>query len=371
MKIKIVYIISFIDKALAFEWIVKHINSSKYHLSFVLLNPGNSSLEDFLIQNNVSVHRIKYHGKKDILKAFLLTVKHLLKTKPNVVHTHLFDANLVGLSSALFCRIKHRIHTRHNSTIHHEYFPKAVKFDKLSNMMSTKIVAISDNVQKILVELENVRNSKIEVIHHGFDFPPINDKLNHEIKEKYNFERDNYYIGVVSRFIHWKGIQYIISAFKKFYELNPTARLILANADGPDKAEIDGLLKALPPNSFLTIKFEPEIFALFQQFDVFVHTPIDEKAEAFGQVYIESLACQVPMIATKSGIASEILVDKENSLLVPFKDDEAIFQALKTIYSDHDLRVKIINNGKELALREFSIDKMIKKLERLYDPQND
>lgn len=368
MKTKVVYIISFIDKALSFEWIAEHIDSNRFILRFILLNPGDSSLEQFLSSQGIECHRINYSGKKDFVKAFLQTLRLLLKIKPEVVHTHLFDANLIGLSAAFVAGVKRRIHTRHNSTIHHEYFPKAVKYDKWANTLSTNIIAITKNVEEILIELEGVKREKIIIIHHGFDFSTakVNKIRAQAIREKYDLSEDKYYVGVVSRFIHWKGLQHIIPAFKKFHEQHPNAMLVLANAHGPYEDEVKNLLKSLKPKSFVTINFEPDIFALFNLFNVFVHVPINERAEAFGQVYIEAMACEIPMIITKSGIAREIMEDNKNSLIVPFEDSSAILSSLLTLYADPSIGDRIVKNGKKIALEGFGIKRMIHALETLY-----
>ena len=131
MKTNITYIISYIDKAIAFEWIADEINKNEFNLSFILLNnTADCHLERYLKKQGIPVFFVEYYGKKSIFSAFW-KVRELLKTlKTQIVHTHLFDACLVGLFAAKTLGIKKRIHTRHHSSFHHEYFPKAVYYDK-------------------------------------------------------------------------------------------------------------------------------------------------------------------------------------------------------------------------------------------------
>ena len=121
---KVVYIISDIDKALAFEWIVEELNSQKFELSFILLNPGPSMLENFLRQKNIPVITITCRGKKDWPSALIKTVRVLKQQRPDVVHCHLMQANIIGLLAAKLTGIKKRIYTRHHSSLHHVYHKK-------------------------------------------------------------------------------------------------------------------------------------------------------------------------------------------------------------------------------------------------------
>lgn len=366
----ITYIISFVNKSASFEWIVENIDRSKFCLSFILLNNKNSQLEDFLRKNNIQTFRINYNGKRDIPYSTFKTITILKKIKTDIVHCHLFDACIVGLTAAKLANIKRRIHTRHNATIHHEYHPKAVKYDKYINYLSTEIIAISENVRNILLDLENVDPGKITLIHHGFKLSEFDNIPTDRIKNIYikNSIPTNRkpLIGVISRYIHWKGIQNIIPAFKLLIQKYPQAHLVLANSAGPYKREISSLLNELPKSSYTEIEFEEDIFALFKIFDIFIHTPIDEKSEAFGQVYVETMASGVPSIVTLSGIASEYIENKKNAIVVPFNDHEAVLLSILELLSNENLKINIIDEGKKSITRLFSIELMISKLENLY-----
>ena len=124
LKTHITYIISNINKALAFEWIAEYLDKEKFELNFILLNSEDSELECYLTKNNISVERITYRGKRDIPKAIFRTCKIFKKHKTNIVHTHLFDANLVGLFAAWLTQIPKRIYTRHHSTLMKKMFKK-------------------------------------------------------------------------------------------------------------------------------------------------------------------------------------------------------------------------------------------------------
>lgn len=369
MKKKIVFIISNINKALAFEWIAEYLSKKEFNVNFILLNPGDSELEKYLIENNIPVYRVKYNGKKDILKAVFSIYKFLKSNKPDIIHTHLFDANITGLIAGWLAGVKKRIYTRHHSDYHHIYYPKAVKYDKLVNRLSTNIVAISKVVENILITKENVSSSKIELIHHGFKLHEYsNPSVDHvrDLRGKYNPDCTYPVIGVISRYTEWKGVQYIIPAFEKLLTSYPDALLILANSNGDYKIEIQTLLNKIPKKNYVEIEFEKDIFSLYKLFDVFVHVPISPDAEAFGQTYIECLAAGVPMVSTKSGIAHEILIDEYNSLIVPYKDSNAIYDSIISVITNQQQREQMTANSLSSVSEKFDLKLMIHKLETLY-----
>lgn len=370
MKKNITLIVFQINKAVAFEWIIDNIDNSKFNLSFISIGADeNSDFELFCGEKDIEFYLIKYESKKEIFSTLFKTYKILKKLKPDVVHCHIFEGGLIGLTAAKLAGIKERIYTRHYSTYHHTYAPGGLKYDKLIHLLSTKIVAISENVMNILIEKENVDPEKVILIHHGFDLNLLYNVTNKRIeivKQKYNPENKYPVIGVVSRFTHWKGVQYIIPAYKQLIKKYPNALLMLCNAKGDYKKEIHNLLKEIPENSYKEIVFESDNAALFNLFDVFVHVPIDKEIEAFGQIYVEALAVGIPSVFTLSGIGNEFIVDKENALTVDFNNSEQIYIAICELLKNKDLREKISQNGKRDIEQLFSLSLMIQKLEELY-----
>jgi len=369
LKTNITYIISNIDKALAFEWVEQYLNKDKYNLSFILLNSGDSVLETYLSKKNVLCKRIHYTGKKDIPKSIYHIHRFLKKNKISIIHTHLFDANICGLIAGWMAKIPKRIYTRHHSNFHHQYYPHAVKYDKLANRLSTDIIAISEVVKRILIEDEGTPKHKVHVIHHGFelsDFSSTPISAIELLNKKYNSNMQHPVIGVISRYTELKGIQYIIPAFEKLLKIYPDALLILAGGTGSYKNEIKKLLDQIPDKNYLEIKFENNIFALYRVFDIFVHVPIHNEMEAFGQTYVEALASGIPSVFTLSGISNEFIKHKHNALVVSYKNSDEIYNSIIELLEDKSLREKLIFNGKKDVNSLFELHKMISSLEAVY-----
>jgi len=365
---KVHYIISDIDKALAFEWIALNLNQEEIELTFILLNTKNTELERFLNQHNKSVKRIYLHNRLWLLITWLNLFFYLLKKRPAIIHTHMRNTAILGISAGFVAGIKTRINTRHHSTSNHLYYPHAVKHDRIINRLCTHVVAISDIVSETLIQREGLSPKKVIKIPHGFDLLRFQEVNPHEVialRKKYIPNVTGPVIGMISRYMELKGHIYTIEAFGNLLLKHPHAHLLLANTVGPFSKQIKAKLNALPDSSYTEIKFESNIFALYKLLDVFVHVPINNKVEAFGQTYVEALASGVPSIFTLSGIANEFVIHRENALVVNYQDSKSIENALNELIENNKLKSDLIATGKDSVLK-YNLSDFLSNLSKLY-----
>lgn len=366
---KIVYLISDIDRAIAFEWIADQVDKSRFELVFVLINCRNSYFKTFLEKHKTKHYLLDAQSKQSFPLALFRLIGILRKEKPAAVHCHLFTASILGLTAAKLLGIKMRIHTRHHASQHHMYHPNAIKYDRWINHCSTHIIAITENVKRILIEQENVDTSKLVLIHHGFDldfFSKVDAFRKKTLQQKYNPNQQYPVVGVVSRYTMWKGVQHIIPAFLHLLKDYPNALLVLANTNGNDAQYIKSLLKEIPQKNYLEVDFEYDNAALYYVFDLFVHVPINAHAEAFGQTYVEALACGIPSIFTLSGIAHDFVQHNHNALVVGYEHPKEIYLAMKNCIENKSLRETLISNGRKDVENLFSLHGMIQSLQNLY-----
>lgn len=371
--IKVAYIISDIDKALAFEWIAEGLSKSKFSLSFILIVQKPAQLEQFLIEKGVPCHVFYYRSKQDFPKILWKVFSLLKRTKPDLIHCHLLYGSLIGLTAAMMAGVKKRYYTRHHSDFHHRYFPKGIKWDKWCNRIATKIVAPSASVKEVLMNYEKVEEGKIVVIHHGFDLSYFTEKDEARVNAlKAKYQTHGYYpvVGVIARFTELKGIQYIIPAFHQLLKQYPEALILLFNARGDYEQAIKQQLRQLIPEAnYRLIAFENDLGSVYHILDLFIQVSTDRNIEAFGQTYVEALAAGVPSVFTLSGIANDFIRNKYNALVVPFKKTDAIYNAMSEILKDKALRENITRYGRESVQEKFNLRIMIQKLEILYEQE--
>jgi glycosyltransferase involved in cell wall biosynthesis len=367
--INIAFIISRIDRVLAFEWIAQKLDKDKFNPYFILLNPGPSFFEDWLKANGFKVYRITYKGKYSMPWVVIRLFFILAKENITVVHCHLFDAGIAGLLAARLAGVGKRIYTRHYAMMNHVYYPKAVGYDQWINSLATHIVAPSKVVFDTLVQKENVNPKKITLIHHGFDlelFANPDQEIVNKLKQQFNPKNEFPVIGVIARYTHLKGIQYIIPAFVEVLKKYPDALLVLANAEGDYSKEIKEMLSKLPVGSYKEILFEKENAALYQLFNVYVNVPIAKDIDAFGQTYVEALAAGIPSVFTLAGVAREFIIHEKNALVVDFENSDQIRDSIFKLLSDKQLSDSIIAYVKQNVMVMFELDRMMEKLGNMY-----
>jgi glycosyltransferase involved in cell wall biosynthesis len=367
---KIVYCVSDIEKALAFEWIVENLDSEKTELVFILINSSRSSpLVEFLCQKKIRCYQLNFTTNISYLKLIWDIYFILKREHADGIHCHLLKANIAGLTAAYIAKLPIRIYTRHHSDFNYIYSRKGIWIDKYCNRIATKIIAISKVVEDILLNREKVPLQKVQIIHHGFDldyFKSPSLSILDKLKAQYNPLHKSPVIGAISRFTEYKGLQYTIPAFHKLLETHPNALLLLFNAKGDYCHVIDSLLTQLPNNSYVKIGFENNLSEVYRLFDCFVHIPNSYYSEAFGQVYVEALICGIPSVFTISGIAPSLVRDEVNALVVDYNSVGDTYKSMFRILEQKGIREHLIDNCKNADYFEFSLERYIFNLEKLY-----
>jgi len=370
-KINILFVSLHDKRWVSLEWLCQYLPGDKLSVSFAVLNQGGSLLVPYLRATGVPVFEIGYAGRLKLLRAAMAIARYCRDHDIDIVHAHFESACLPALLGALLAGVKVRIYTRHYADPASATPQKRQRKAYWINTLATAVVAPSLAVKKFLIDTDAVPGDKVRLIHHGFDLEKFTGVPAHEIaaiRKKYGIGKGGPVVGVVSRYSFIKGIQYIIPAFRQLLDTHPDAQLVLAGmgVEGEYHDQIKGQLLTLPATSIVEIPFEENVFALFQTFDAFVHVPIGPQFEAFGQVFVEALAAGIPSVFTRSGITCEVMVHREHAWLVDHRDSAAIHRGLCALIDDATLRQTLIENGKRLAFRHFSVAEMIGALERLY-----
>ena len=366
---KVAFVVSGIRKSLQFEWTARELRKQGIEQYYILFGEKNTPLAACLRGLQIPVFEFRLFRRAGILICFLNVFFLLLRIRPHVVHTHMQEANFFGLLAARLLFIKKRIYTRHHSTFHHDYHSNAVKRDRFINDLSTTIIAPSMKTAEVLINRERVEKAKIQCIPHGFDlqyFADVEEVRVELLRSRYGISKqERLIIGCIARYTHFKGVQILIPAFRKFLQKFPDARLLLANARGDFQTEIRQLLQTLPAGSFREIEFEDDAAALYRLFTINVNLHVDPYAEAFGQTFVEALASGVPSVFTLSGVGCEFIVDRENALVATYHDAESAFLQMSELAVDGDLQRRIIAGGRR-SVAQFDIALMTERLYALY-----
>ncbi|MEZ0254583.1 MAG: glycosyltransferase [Chthoniobacter sp.] len=174
------------------------------------------------------------------------------------------------------------------------------------------------------------------------------------------------------RLIAKKGLGTALRAFAKFHAKYPKATFRIAG-EGPLKGDIEkliaelGLGEAVELSGFLS---QDDLAALYARSHIFLHPsemPPDQNQEGVPNSMLEAMATGLPVLATTHGGIPEAVTHERTGLLVPERDEEALFHAMCQITQDTDM-LYILGEAASRAVREdFEQTKQIEKLESYYD----
>lgn len=196
--------------------------------------------------------------------------------------------------------------------------------------------------------------------------------LKETLRKELGLERDDKIVLSASRIILGrknilaeKGIITLIEAFSKLSVRFPKLHLLLAIGKPPEilKNEFDsayemllGYIKLHNINEKTIVKsFKlEEMPKVYSGSDIFV---LPSENETFGQVFIESMACELPVIGTKVGGIPEIISDSYNGYLVPPFDSSILAQRIEKLLIDTSVRNKFIKAGIKTVNSNFTAEK--------------
>lgn len=217
------------------------------------------------------------------------------------------------------------------------------------------IISNTNFVKERLSDFYNVSNSIIETVYIGAPLKKIaNEK---ELKEPY-------FISFIGGNFQRKGLIPLAQSIKCLREEGLNIRLLAAGRD-KNEAEIKGRLKELgcgdvvhfygymPPQNIPSFLMNSHIFAM------------PSYVEAFGLVYLEAMACGVPVIGTINGGTKEFVKDGENGFLCdPLKIDDIADKIRRLL--NPVTRSRVVERGYE-TIDKFSIDNSIENTIKIYE----
>lgn len=387
-KLRITYVLGLSIRWLAHEWLAVHMNNDKFEADFIIVDEDDP-LQFFLEKENIPYKVIPFEDYGDTPEVVKVIYDHLKANKTDIVHTIFFNGHISGIQAAYYAGVPVRVFIRQHAGVKHKRHARS-KYELIWSMATNALTVTSKGRQGMIAD--GVPPEKISIVPNGFDFSAYENVGNERIEQvriKYNIPKSKYpIIGVLSRYVSWKGIKYTIEAFREVLKTHPNAFFLLAGSQknvvvnkqskqqtakkgtyGGQKndviEDIEQRLSTLPSDSFIEIPFEKDLAALLKSLDIFVHVPINDEVETFGQVYIDAMLSGVPSVITKSGCANDYAVHKENAWVVAHQNTPQITEGILNILSDEKLKNNIIQNGFEVAKR-YSIEQQIQTLQDLY-----
>lgn len=286
------------------------------------------------------------------------------KTKPFIVHTHTPKAGTIGMLAAKLAGVPLRLHTVAGLPL---LETKGVKrkllnaVEKITYSCANHVYPNSAGLQDIIIQNRYCRASKVKVIakgsSNGIDTAYFNPDLfsnddTSQLKKDLGINEQDFVFIFVGRLVKDKGINELVLAFQRLHHQNNKVKLLLV---GDYEHELDPLLpetlKVIAENStIITVGFQHDVRPYFAISNALVFPTY---REGFPNVVMQAGAMNLPCIVTNINGCNEIVIASENGIIIPVKDEKAIFDAMNNFVSNTEMLVTMKAKARQMIVSRY------------------
>lgn len=322
------------------------------HLQKVKLREG-VAIKDIAIKRAIS-------PLNDLVSLFKL-YQYFKKEKPFIVHSITPKAGLLSMAAAYFARVPVRIHTFTGLV-----FPTKtgmlqkilILMDKILCKFATTIYPEGEGVKQDLINYK-ITDKKLHIIANGnvngidvthFDAENIQEEEKTALKKELKILPDDFVFIFIGRLVADKGINETVKAFKELSIENNAKLLLVGPFENADPLLPETLLEIDSNDKIITIGFIEDIRPYLAISDALV---FPSYREGFPNVVMQAGAMNLPSIVTNINGSREIIIEGENGVIIPVKDEKALLKAMKKMMEDNDYREILKQNSRELIVSRY------------------
>lgn len=290
------------------------------------------------------------------LKSLWQMIKVLHREKPYMVHSMTPKAGLLTMIAGWLTGVPVRVHTFTGLVWPTETGLKRrilMATDWITCACATHVIPEG---QGVLDDLKNhgVCRKPMKVLGYGNVMGVDMERFNPARFANIKKDDSRFRYTFVGRIVGDKGINELVAAFVKLNKEHPTTQLTLvgkyeANLD-PVKPET---LKAIEENSCIDAcgpRYGDELLIEYVKSDCFV---MPSYREGFPNTVMEAGAMGLPSVVTDINGSREIIIHGKNGFIVPSKDANALYEAMKQMLEDTSTREKMAANARPLIDSRF------------------
>jgi glycosyltransferase involved in cell wall biosynthesis len=241
----------------------------------------------------------------------------------------------------------------------HVLFPMG-KLHKLTRRRVARVIAVSQAVAASLRKQKVFDETQIAVVRHGIDIERFQS-----VKRN---ESDTLRVGMLGELSPVKGQKEFVRAAAIIAAQLPEVKFLIAGQDNSADGQYRGELMQLIESSGLAgrislIESRLDVVEFLSQLDVFVSA---SSSEAFGLAIVEAMAAGVPVVATASDGAREIIGDNQTGRLAPVGGVHELAKLIWELLGDSAERKSLADNARQMAAENFSLARMIAETEAVY-----
>ena len=320
----------------------------------------NIEVNDRFKQFGLSGHIVKMNGSFDPL-VILSLVKLIRQEKINIIHTHGYKSDILGLLAAKKAGIK-TLSTPHGFENSKDL--KLQTFIRLGcfSLRYFDIVApLSEKLKDDLLKMK-IQATRIKLINNGVDLDEIEDVKN---LTSLSLKKDpqEKLIGYVGQLATRKNIGALIDAFDLLYKVRQDIRLLLIG-EGPQKDELEQKANQLESGCKIEfLGYRDDRLQLVKQMALFSMT---SSLEGIPRCMMEAMALRVPVAAFDIPGVDKLIIHGKTGLMAEFGDIYALKDCFEKILSSQEDAALLANRGRQHILTNYSAKRMAEEYFELY-----
>ncbi|MBI3877094.1 MAG: glycosyltransferase family 4 protein [Verrucomicrobia bacterium] len=303
-------------------------------------------------------------------RALLRLTEIFGQTKPDIVHTHSGKAGVLGRLAAKRAGVPVIVHTIHGPSFGDWQNPLANAAFKLAERyagrVTTHFVSVADAMTEQYLAAGIGRREQYTRIFSGFDLAPfLAAKNDPELRAKLGFAPEDFVVGKIARLTELKGHDDLFIAAPELVWRCPRMKFLLVG-DGKWRRRFELLTRRINlEKHFIFTGLVPpdEVPRYIGVMDALVHL---SHREGLPRALPQALAAGKPVAAYDCDGASEVCLNGETGILLEPGDLTGLRDALPQLAADAALRQRLGARGRELVKENFSVERMVDELSRLY-----
>jgi len=286
------------------------------------------------------------------------------KYNPDIIHSHLFHADILSRFAVWFIKKPAIISTTHSNIFHGRVREMLLRYtDSLVN----RTIAVSGEVARELVRKKITIQKKIQIIYNGVDLKKFNvasPEVSLRQREKLSIEKDKKIFISVGRLHKIKAQSLLVDAAYILKKQYGNFHIIIVGS-GDEYGVLKDRIQRFGLESQVTLAGKKDnVQDFLQASDVFILT---SKEEGFGLSVVEAMASGLPVIATKVGGVPEIIEDGETGFLIKSQNINELVDKMSFFMKLSDEKRRSIGvRARRVVEEKFSITKMMHSYTDLY-----
>ena len=246
----------------------------------------------------------------------------------------------------------------------HVLFPLS-RIHRLTQKRVARVIAVSQGVAKSLRAQRIFDEHKIVVVRHGINLSRFTPKKHDSVLPVADRVLR---VGMIGEISPIKGQQDLIRAAAIVAAQRKDVEFIIAgedkSADGANRRQIEELIQQFDLGGRIKLIGQlDDVPHFLSTLDLFVSA---SHSESFGLAILEAMAAGVPVVASATEGATELIEAEVTGRLIPIGDVDELARALDELLSDSDLRDALSAHGLRAVRHCFTLDRMVDETELVY-----